>query len=328
MPPLTKHGNSEAGVEVARFEMRIRELIHPGFNLQMAYACGVSLLIAVIGLPLTSVYVSGIGTWALGFGVIVVVASPIVLYLHEQKKYYVRDSAVVLLGAFFLTLMLGFVVTVAARLGMDIPLQDLRFARWDSWFGIRVPIIQAWASTRWQGNVLTRCYLLLIPFMQIAIALPIFTGKLKDAQRFVAANLVAFVIGLPIFALMPGIDPWYADHFVAVPGDALCKAFVLLAIRRPGPYLYQYPAGAICFPSFHVIWAMLSVQALWGVRILRIPATTFAAAIIISTITTGNHYVVDVLGGIVVAIVAMFVAQRISCSFVEHPVPSLRFWKK
>lgn len=303
---------------------KLQAFIHPSFNVKMAYACGAALLIAVIGCPLTSVYVTKPGILALGFGAIAIVALPVVLYLHEQKKYYMRDSLLVLLWAFYLTLMLGFPVTVAARLGMNIPLQDLRFAQWDRWLGIHVPDIQAWAFTGWQGDFLTNCYLLLIPFMQVAIVLPILTGKLKDAQRFIVANLIAFAIGLPIFAVLPGINPWYGDHFVAVPGDALCKTFVLLAIRRPGPYLYQYPAGAICFPSFHVIWAMLSVQALWGLRLLRVPAAIFAAVIIISTVTTGNHYVVDVLGGMVVAVVAMMIAQRISSSFVEHRAPSLR----
>ncbi len=303
------------------------DFIRPGFNLQIAYAGIAVLLIGFVGCLLTSVRVSDVGSLALGLGVIAVVVLPLILNFHEKGKFYARDSLSTIVWAFFFTLMLGFPVTVAARVGASIPLQDLRFEQWDRWIGIHVPDIAAWASNHILGKIANRSYLMLFPFMQIAILLPIFTGRLKYSQRFLVANLVALAIGLPIFACLPGIDPWYADHFQAIPDEAMCKAFILLAIRRPGPYLYQYPAGAVCFPSFHVIWAMLSVQALWGLRLLRIPAVLFATVIVLSTITTGNHYVVDVLAGIVLACGAMFIAYRISRSYPEHQAPSLRFWK-
>jgi membrane-associated phospholipid phosphatase len=272
-----------------------------------------------------SISIANPGTLAIGLGAIAVLTLPVVLYLHEKKKYYVRDSLLTVFWAFFFTLMLGYPVTLAARLGVNIPLQDLRFEQWDSWLGIHVSDIHAWALTHWFGMFEEKCYLQLFTFMQIAILLPIFTGRLKSAQSFIVSNLVAFAIGLPFFALLPGIDPWYAGHFMAVPDAEMCKSFVLLAIRQPGPYLYQYPAGAICFPSFHVIWAMLSVQAFWGFRWLRVPACLFATLIVVSTITTGNHYFVDVIAGILVAAVAMLIADRISGSFIEHRAPSLWF---
>jgi hypothetical protein len=208
--------------------------------------------------------------------------------------------------------MLGFPVTVAARLGMGIGLQDLRFAQWDGWLGVHVPDLAAWASTHWLGILANKSYNILFPLMQVAILLPIFTGKVKYAQRFLTTNLVAFALGLPVFAFLPGIDPWFGDHFTAAPDLALGQSFVLLAIRHPGPYVYQYPAGVICFPSFHVIWAILCVQALWGFRFLRIPVSLFSALIVFSTLTTGNHYLCDVLAGIVLAVSAMVITEWLS----------------
>ena len=304
-----------------------RARVHPGFNLLVACAGMGVLLIALAGCPLTSISVSDAGSLALGLGALFVVALPVVLVLHEKKKFYLRDSLLTVLWAFYFTLMLGFPVTIAARLGMNIPLQDLRFEQWDRVLGIHVPDIQAWASTHWLGKIANHSYLMLFPFMQIAIMLPILTGKLKWAQRFIVANLVAFAIGLPIFVLMPGVDPWYADHFMAIPDEAMRNASVFLAIRHPGVYVYQYPAGAICLPSFHVIWTILAAHALWGFRFFRIPVCIFGMTVIFSTLTTGSHYFVDVIAGILVAVAAIMIANRISSAFVEHPAPSLRFWR-
>jgi hypothetical protein len=278
----------------------------------MVYATAVVLIVSILGCRLTSTQVPGAGSTALGLAVTLVALLPVLLYLQEKGKLYLRDSLLALFWALFFTIMLGFPVTVAARLGMGIGLQDLRFAQWDGWLGVHVPDLAAWAEKHWLGILANRSYTLLFPLMQVSIVLPILTGKLKYTQKFLTANLVAFAIGLPVFALLPGIDPWFGDHFTSTPDLAMGKSFVLLAIRRPGPYIYQYPAGVICFPSFHVIWAVLCVYALWGFRLLRIPVSLFAALIVFSTLSTGSHYLCDVLAGFLVVVAAMVIAERLS----------------
>ena len=289
----------------------VQRFFKPGFNIQMAYACVAILLVSVLGCLLTSTHVSDPGILALGLGAAIVVALPVILYLQEKEKFYLRDSVLTVLWALFFTLMLGFPVTVAARLGMGIRLQDAHFVAWDRWLGVNVTSIAAWAANHWLGILANRSYAMLFPFMRIAILLPVLTGKMKYAQKFLAANLVAFVLGLPLFALLPGIGPWYGYHLAARPDQAFCQALVLL-IRQPGPYMYRYPSGVICFPSFHVVWAILCVHALWGFRLLRIPVCLFSSLIIFSTLTTGNHYLCDVLAGIVLAVSAMVITEWLS----------------
>ena len=55
--------------------------------------------------------------------------------------------------------------------------------------------------------------------------------------------------------------------------------------------------GLVVFPSFHTVWGLLLVLAFWPDRRLRWPIVALNAAMIVSTIPIGMHYLADVLGG-------------------------------
>ncbi len=85
------------------------------------------------------------------------------------------------------------------------------------------------------------------------------------------------------------------------------------ALRSSSAYTIDpsYSSGMIEFPSFHVALALLSTRALWVFRLVRIPALAMAALVSISTVTTGMHYGVDVLGGFALAIVCHAISERL-----------------
>jgi membrane-associated phospholipid phosphatase len=72
------------------------------------------------------------------------------------------------------------------------------------------------------------------------------------------------------------------------------------------------PFGVVCFPSFHVIWAILGANALWCFKPLRIPVAILSTLIILSTMTSGWHYFVDVLAGLLVAAAAIAASRALS----------------
>lgn len=288
-----------------------RRQVKPGFHIQMVYACTVTLLVSFVGCWLTSTQVLDVNVLVLGFAFAFIAVLPLALYLREKGMIYLFDSVMTIFWAIFFTAMLGYPATVAARLFLGIPLQDAHFIELDRWVGVNVSNISAWASHHWLGNLVNRTYALLFPLMQLTILLPILMGKVKYSQKFITGNLVAFAIGLPFFALLPGIGPWYGFHLAARPDQADCTALVTL-IRQRGPYLYSYPSGVICFPSFHVVWAVLCTYALWGFRLLRIPVCFFSALIVISTLTIGNHYLCDVIAGAVLVAVTIVITERLS----------------
>ena len=296
-------------------QFRLQSLMHPTFNLQMAYASAVILIVSIVGCELTSVRVPDAGSAAIGAVLVFAAVLPLLVYLREKGKTYLLDSAQAILWTLFLYSILHFPVAVAARLGMRTSLQDAHLAAWDQSVGVNVPGIAAWASNHWLGIMANKSYDMLFRFMQTSILLPIFTGRVKYAQKFLTANLVAFALGLPLFALLPAIGPWFGYQIAATPDQAACQAAMLL-VRRPGLYVFQ-AAGIICFPSFHVLWAVLCAQALWGIRLLRIPVAALTGLIIFSTMTTGWHYFCDVLAGIVLAVSAMVITEWLSRGFAQ-----------
>lgn len=285
---------------------RIQSSIDLSFHIRMAYGSLAVLMISFVGCRLTSIHTDVTGR-VIAIALMFAMVAPLPIYWHEKSRTALRESALVLPWELLLAATLSFPVLIAARL--RLPLQDSLFGHIDQLLGVSIPAIMAWADHHWLGTAINRSYPWLLPLLAATVFAPPLMGKTKQAREFLLANLIAFAIGVPLFALLPAVGPWSYYHFAPSPAQASCWA-QLLSLRLPGPYLFQeQAAGVVCFPSFHVVWAILCAAALWGFRPLRIPAALLSAMIIASTLTTGWHYFSDLLGGIAVAAISMAIAR-------------------
>ena len=272
------------------------------FHVWIAVVSAVVVAVSVIGCRSEQIE-THFGKAALGLVAVLAMLSPLPAYWHEKRRINLRESTLVIAWEALMAVMLPYVVLVAARI--QVPLRDGLFGRIDSSLGVSVPAIQIWAQHNWLGHAFNWTYPLLIPFLVIAALAPGLLGKVKQARWFLIGNLAAFAIGMPMFALLPAVGPWVFNHMVPNIAQAHCQA-QLLALRSAGPVSDTAEfAALVCFPSFHVIWAVLCCVALWGWRWLRIPAALLSCMIIFSTLTTGWHYFVDVLAGLAIAAIAL-----------------------
>ena len=76
-------------------------------------------------------------------------------------------------------------------------------------------------------------------------------------------------------------------------------------------FLYQADPPYNCFPSLHVAHSFVSALACWRVhRGVGIAATFCAALVGLSTLYTKQHYILDVLAGILLAAIAYVLFLR------------------
>lgn len=292
----------------------------PRFDRFMACAGAALVAIAVAGCRLASIRIPDAALLGPAVLVLVAVTLPLPAYWHEKGKIALRDAALTLPWGLFLMVALPCLVGVAGRAGMSLPLRDAELARADAWMHVDVRSILGWADHHWLGGFIDRSYPYLFPMLLASLLLPALTGRARAAREFLTGNLLAFAIGMPLFALVPAVGPWYGYHFAPNPGQADCQRSLML-LRTPGPYSLQ-PFGVVCFPSFHVIWALLCVCALWSIRPLRIPAALAAGLVILATLTTAWHYFADVAAGCLVAAVAILASRALGRWFEGGAEPA------
>jgi membrane-associated phospholipid phosphatase len=212
--------------------------------------------------------------------------------------------------AVLMTNTLSLLIQIAGR--TPRPLMDHAFASMDA---------RAHFSTSWIVHLMARApalekgltiaYVLLLPFIIAAILLPALNGRAEAARRYVLGIVLAAILTAALFALWPAVGPWTTQVFTPTKEQAGVAAY-LIRLKSSAPvYIQMDNAGIVSFPSFHVALAILSAVALGSIRRLRVWSWVLTVLISISAITTGWHYGVDVLGGIILAIVSVIAVGRI-----------------
>ena len=150
------------------------------------------------------------------------------------------------------------------------------------------------------------------------LALLCCAGETVFAWRFLTAWAIALGFCLLVFPFCPAVGGYSHFHIgpEAVPGVRVMSAWeypVLLGKLRDGSlHVLDLSSlgGIIAMPSFH---AASSVLLAWGYRRLRWlywPFLALNAAMLVSAVPIGGHYLVDVLAGALAAGLSIIIANR------------------
>lgn len=142
-------------------------------------------------------------------------------------------------------------------------------------------------------------------YAQVVVVLGVLTWlAVNEGDRFwrCCRNSLALIAagGFLIFWLLPVSPPWLLPASYGIHSAGLAN------LRGIGDLL-----GA--FPSLHTAWAGWAAMVLWAVAPGRWAWAGFVnlAVTAVVVITTGNHYVLDVVAGEALAFVACIVADRL-----------------
>lgn len=126
------------------------------------------------------------------------------------------------------------------------------------------------------------------------IVLPVFVIQQADLiRRTVWAYLTVWSVAYLCFLMYPTVAPR--------PDTVMGEGFAVWGLR----FLYDADPPYNCFPSLHVAHSFVSALACYRVhRTLGVVAISCASVVGISTLFTKQHYVADVIAGILLALVA------------------------
>jgi len=270
-------------------------------------ACVYGILLASTTLGLWTRSGSGWQGIALTSAVIFpVVLLPAIIY-NDLKSYEERNAALTLPWVMLLVGIIPSMAVLSVR--FEFPLRDALLGRMDKALGFNVPAIAMWTAAHPLWRILSdKSYDVLYLLLPMAMFLPGILGKREAAEQFIVANAAAFLISFPIFTLMPAIGPWAGSEFAGNAAQKACEASII-ALHSGSKTAAV--VGVVSFPSFHVIWAVLSARALWPIRVLRIVGVAMAGLVVVSTVTTGWHYVVDVIAGLAMAAVVLGISRLV-----------------
>jgi PAP2 superfamily protein len=133
--------------------------------------------------------------------------------------------------------------------------------------------------------------------------------------------LLSGLVGLVIFALFPVAPPRLTDMPLV---DTITKDADGYRQLVPSSLVNEYAA----FPSFHAGWNVLLGIVVFRAthsRLLRALAVVGPTAMVVAVVATANHFVIDVVAGVVIVLAGLFalhvVQRRRSCTAPDRTLP-------
>jgi membrane-associated phospholipid phosphatase len=229
--------------------------------------------------------------------------------VRKEEKFVICLSALIQLVA-FTTAFTSLTYIVAT---FSAPLIDGHLATADAALGFHLPSVVAWAKAHPAIDTMLRLAYMTL-FVQTALVVIVlgFRCDRRSLQAFLLRLMIAAIIMLVIFGVAPaegpfsayGLDPddsqqRYLDHFHALRSGERTNVS------------YVEAEGLITFPSFHTTWALLLALAFSHRRRLFVPFAVFNSLIVLSTLTTGWHFLSDVMAGSALAAIGVVVTSWI-----------------
>lgn len=160
-------------------------------------------------------------------------------------------------------------------------------------------------------------------FVPYAIALVFAVWAPAQFARYVVAALATFWIGLAIYYLVPTAPPWVASVEGHLPEVARIvreySASVSVETYERGNRIVG-PNDVAAMPSLHFAITGLVALTLWRFHwIVRVISLAYLGAMGLALVYLGEHYVTDLIAGLLVAVGGWWVGSRVVNRIRPYP---------
>jgi membrane-associated phospholipid phosphatase len=242
----------------------------------------------------------------------VVAIFALVAWLRPSFRYCFGSFAV------YVAFSTAFIVLIYALGTSHWPLADPGLTWFDRLMGVGAH--QVALATEARPLLAKAMYLIYFSAIPQTIFLIVWMGFRHDARLslFLYRYMICGLITVACFYFVPALGAAGIDTTTWNAGAARD----LLALRRGDLTAIDCTSacGIVTFPSFHAIWAILLICALptWPMIVLNV-------LMLASTVTSGGHYFIDLIGGalvcaVIVPMTARQFAGRTSAAPVANPV--------
>jgi membrane-associated phospholipid phosphatase len=209
------------------------------------------------------------------------------------------------------------------------PLQDHALDVIDRALGLDWKALLAWMNASPTTHaVLGPIYASLTLQMTTVVLCLAFSGRLVWLRVYTLAFFFAALISIAVSVVLPAAGAW--PHYGLTAADS---PHILPTVSTSWPVFYGLrdgtfrtlvavgSEGIITFPSLHAALAVIVVAALWPVPVLRWVFLALNVVMLIATPIDGSHYFVDVLAGVVLAVLCLVGARAIAARAASGRTP-------
>ena len=221
-------------------------------------------------------------------------------------------------GVYYWTFVTTSALTQGVQATPFLPIDEYLVTA-DYWFGINTPLIMAWVHTHpFIHQWLNKIYFSLTWQLTIIPAVMLCFNARKMLSVFFISVLISFFIGTAIYYFFPTMAPSGVFHSIYFTKQQHATSLAFYQVHHRIP-ITESDGGLIAFPSFHVVWALILTYCCFPKKYIFYPLFIYNLILIASTVLLGWHYLMDVLSGILLALIGIYLAEKI-CKNSSMPV--------
>ena len=243
---------------------------------------------------------------------------PVIAITYWRKMYRIAEGTTAV--ALWFCFLGPALVATYLGIGFGMPLADSSLASMDRTLGLDWPRLAAFVNERPQ--LVSIFELSYASFGWQLVSLPLLLALIgKSARAFsmvFSYALICFIASV-ITIWFPSIgayahfqlDPEQFQNLNIAFGNSFLPEFYRAWAGTDTPFDFRDMKGIVSFPSVHAAVGILCAWAAWTTRWIRFPVLLVNIIMILSAISVGSHYGVDIIAGIGVGALSIAVSSRV-----------------